>query len=323
MVLVNGACGIGTGFSTKILSYNPIEIINYIRNKLSNVECSEKTSFTPYYRGFKGEILPLNTSSVKKTNADEIKFLIKGVYTKKNDSVIIVTELPVGLWIDTFKELLEKLCATTDKDGKKVNPYIKTYEENCTDKDVHFTITFIKDKLAELETIPIDNGVNGIEKLLKLYAIETTSNMHLFDSEDKLKKYNKVEEIIDDYYQVRMEMYEKRKIYLIKILEEDLVFLRNKVRYIQGTIDGTIDLRNKKIAEIDIIMEEQHFDKIDEKYNYLIKMPMDSVSEENITKLTNEYTKKMEDLEILQETPVVDMWSKELTELIKIYKLQK
>ena len=317
MVLVNGACGIGTGFSTQILCYNPLHIMGYIRNKLSGVITDQPLQFIPYYRGFTGEITPI-TSNPKKGETG-MKFLVKGIYTKKNENVIYVTELPVGTWIDQFKELLEKLCATTDKDGKKINPYVKNYEENCTDKTVHFTITFMKDRLAELEAIPVENGVDGIEKLLKLYSIETTSNMHLFDSNDKLKKYGTVEEIIEDYYVVRLEMYAKRKAYMIKILEEELVFLKNKVRYIQLTIDGTIDLRNKKSVEVTQILQDMTFDKIEEKYHYLIKLPMDSVTEENVEKLTQDFHNKSEELETLRETEIEDMWSKELTEMTKTY----
>ena len=318
MVLVNGACGIGTGFSTQILCYNPLHIISYIRNKLSDVISSEPFEFIPYYRGFTGEITPITTTT-KKGGGGGMKFLVKGIYTKKNENVIYVTELPVGTWIDQFKELLEKLCATTDKDGKKIIPYIKNYEENCTDKTVHFTITFMKDRLAELEAIPPENGIDGVEKLLKLYSIETTSNMHLFDSQDKLKKYETIEEIIDDYYVVRLEMYEKRKNFMVKRLNEELIFLRNKVKYISSTIQGNIDLRNKKSVVVTQMMEEKGFDKIDDNYNYLIKLPMDSVTEENVEKLINKHSNKCEELETLIETDITSMWSKELTELVKIY----
>ena len=318
MVLVNGACGIGTGFSTQILCYNPLDIINYIRNKLYNVDTSEPFQFIPYYRGFTGEITPISTA-VKRGCGDGMKFLVKGVYTKKNDSVIYVTELPVGMWIDNFKELLEKLCATTDKDGKKINPYVKNYDENCTDKTVHFTITFMKDKLAELEAIPIDNGIDGIEKLLKLYSIETTSNMHLFDSQDKLKKYGTIEEIIDDYYSVRLEMYVKRKEYMIKVLQDELNLLRNKVQYIRSILEGVIDLRNKKGLIVTTLMEEMGFDKMDDNYNYLIKLPMDTVTEENVEKLVRNYDDISQELEILIDTEITSIWSKELSELAKTY----
>jgi DNA topoisomerase-2 len=143
--------------------------------------------------------------------------------------------------------------------------------------------------------------------------------MHLFDSQDKLKKYGTVEEIIDDYYEVRLVMYAKRKEYMIKILQDELVFLRNKVRYIRSTIEGEIDLRNKKGAVVTQLLEEMGFDKIEDNYNYLIKLPMDSVTEENVEKLIKQHQDKSQELETLIDTEITSMWVKELTELVKIY----
>ena len=39
--------------------------------------------------------------------------------------------------------------------------------------------------------------------------------MRLFDAKDKLKKYETVESIIDDYFETRYEMYQIRKNYMI------------------------------------------------------------------------------------------------------------
>ena len=143
--------------------------------------------------------------------------------------------------------------------------------------------------------------------------------MHLFDSQDKLKKYGTIEEIIDDYYAVRLDMYAKRKEYMIKILRNELLFLRNKVRYINLTITGKIDLRNKNATVVTQLMEEMEIDKIDDSYNYLIKLPMDSVTEENVGKLIRDHGEKSEELETLIDTEIPSMWSKELVELLKIY----
>ena len=108
MVLVNGAKGIGTGFSTEIMCYNPKDIIAYLKNKLQNVT-DDKLSFFPYYEGFTGE-----TEKVSET-----KFVFKGKYEKIDSDKIRVTELPVGYWTEDFKELLSDLQNDKDKDGKK------------------------------------------------------------------------------------------------------------------------------------------------------------------------------------------------------------
>ena len=204
MILVNGSKGIGTGFSTDIMCYNPIEIISYLKNKLMDIDKNninnEIVEFVPYYEGFKGVISKIS----------EGKFLIKGKYDKLGADKIRVTELPVGYWTEDFKELLENLIEPgNDKDGKKITPVIKDYDDMSKDTNVDFTVTFAKGKLDELEKNKIENGCNGVEKLLKLFTTNTTSNMHLFDAEDKLKKYDRVQTIIDDYYETRLKLYQR------------------------------------------------------------------------------------------------------------------
>ena len=310
MVLVNGSKGIGTGFSTDIMCYNPLQIIEYLQNKLLFIE--DDIEFIPYYEGFKGHISKIS---------DE-KFLIKGVYETVAVDKIKVTELPVGYWTEDFKELLESLIEPgVDKEGKKIAAIIKDYDDMSKDTNVDFTITFMKGKLEELEASKsADYGCNGVEKLLKLYTTNTTTNMHLFDANDVLHKYEKVSEIIDAYYEVRLKLYETRKSYLIDALEKDLVLLSNKARYIQENLDGTIDLRKKKKEQVVIMLAEKGYAKIeDDEYKYLIKMPMDSVTEENVDKLLKDKSSKETELNVIKNTTVHKMWKTELDVLKEQY----
>lgn len=65
MVIVNGAVGIGTGYSTTIPMYSPIDvtecIINYIKK-------GKYTQISPSWTGYKGTI----------TQIDESTFMVKG-----------------------------------------------------------------------------------------------------------------------------------------------------------------------------------------------------------------------------------------------------
>jgi DNA topoisomerase-2 len=310
MVLVNGSKGIGTGFSTDIMCYNPLQIIDYLSNKLLSIE--DDIEFIPYYEGFKGQI----------TKITDDKFLIKGLYQKIAIDKIKVTELPVGYWTEDFKELIESLIEPgADKDGKKIPATIKDYEDMSKDTDVDFTITFMKGKLEELEKAKGDHGCNGVEKLLKLYTTNTTTNMHLFDSDDILQKYNNISDIIDSYYETRLEMYGTRKEYLIDALEKELVVLSNKAKYIKENLDGTIDLRKKKKEQVTTMLEEKGYDKVqgDEEYKYLVKMPMDSVTEENVDKLLKDKGTKQSELEQIKNTTINKMWISELNNLREQY----
>jgi DNA topoisomerase-2 len=311
MVLVNGSKGIGTGFSTDIMCYNPLQIIEYLKNKLLGNENIEM-EFIPYYEGFKGKII--------KIAAD--KFLIKGVYEKLGPDKIRVTELPVGYWTEDFKELIEELIEPTPgKDGKKIAPIIKDFDDMSKDTNVDFTIIFAKGKLDELEQTILENECNGVEKILKLFTTNTTTNMHLFDSKDVLQKYEKVTEIMDAYYEVRLQMYSTRKEYMIDALEKELIILSNKARYIQENLDGTIDLRKKKREQVNDMLNAKGYDKIknDEDYKYLVKMPMDSVTEENVERLLKEKDTKEINLEQLKITTIHQMWNIELDNLKQQY----
>ena len=310
MVLVNGSKGIGTGFSTDIMCYDPLQIIEYLKNKLMGID--NDMEFIPYYEGFQGKI----------TKLSDDKFLIKGAYEKLGADKIKVTELPVGYWTEDFKELLEELIEPTPgKDGKKIAAIVKDYDDMSKDTNIDFTITFAKGKLEELEAAKGDHGCNGVEKLLKRYTTNTTTNMHLFDANDTLQKYEKVTQIIDAYFETRLQLYGSRKEFMIEALEKELVMLSNKARYIQENLDGTIDLRKKKREEVNDMLQTKGYDKIDGDvdYKYLVRMPMDSVTEENVEKLLKNKGDKESELEIIKSTTINQMWKSELDNLRAIY----
>jgi DNA topoisomerase-2 len=182
-------------------------------------------------------------------------------------------------------------------------------------------VTLHKGKLAELEAVQLDHSCNGLEKQFKLFTTNNSSNMHLFDAHDKLKKYEKVQEIIDDYFVTRIELYQKRKDYLIGALTQDLVLLSNKSRYITELLEGSIDLRRKKKEEVVQMLKDKKYNIVnqDDEYKYLVKLPMDSVTEENVARLNKEHADKVAELEYVKTTTTSQMWLKELDVLEKEY----
>ena len=307
--LMNGISGIGTGFSCSIPSYQPTQIINYLQNKLKGGNVKE-TDFVPYYEGFKGTISKL---------ADQ-KYLVKGVYEKIGDDKIRVTELPVGTWTMPYTSFLEGLMdGVIDKNGKRSASQIRDFTSISTEVNVDFTISFPRGKLSDLESTEDVNGINGVEKLLKLSTTISTTNMHMFNSECKLHKYESVQEIIDDFYKVRISLYQKRKAYLIEEMERKMVKLSNRAKYIQETLAGTIDLRRKKADVVTKLLQDKQYVMIDGDYKYLIKMPMDSVTEENVEQIMKEKADTEHALDVLKKTTVEKMWLKELDHLSNEY----
>ena len=314
MILVNGSKGIGTGFSTDIMCYDPSDIIKYLLFKLMNPEVMEIPAepLVPYYEGFRGTV----------THIGDQKFLFKGIYETVGPDKIVVTELPIGFWTQDFKEHLENLVdPPANKEGVKQVALVRDFDDMSSDTVVRFTITFAKGKLEELEAAHSDHDCNGVHKLLKLFSTNSTTNMHLFDAEDKLKKYSSVYEIMDDYFGTRLQMYQTRKEFLVDAIQKELVLLSNKARYLEEVLSGVVDLRRKTRAEVSELLSSRDYDVVEEDgdFKYLTKMPMDSVTSENVTKLNREFQTKQTELEVLKITSDRQMWIQELTALTSAY----
>ena len=304
MILINGTKGIGTGFSTDIMSHNPIQIIQYLENMLTNK--NKLGTIEPYYKNFKGTILPCDNNH---------KYLIRGKYEMIDNNKIRITELPLGTWTQTYKEFLEILLVS------KIKCYIKDYSDMSTEVNVEFIVQFYPGIIGKLLSEKHDYGLEGIEHYLKLSTTQSTSNMHLFNHKGQLTKYDTIYSIMEEYYSIRLEYYNKRKVYLIELLTKELVTLSNKSKYITALLNDTIDLRKKSKEQIYTLLEDKHFDKdtVTGSYNYLIKMPMDCVSEENIQKLNKEHDDKQKELNKITNSKIQDLWLDELTNLKSIY----
>ena len=316
-VLINGISGIGTGFSSSLPAFNPRQIVEYLRKKI-RAESTDSIEFRPFYEGFTGQI----------TKTDQHKYLAKGIYTKVAEDKVRITELPIGCWTMPYITYLEGLMdgSTNEKTGKKTAPQIKDFVSMCTELTVDITVQFNRGELAPL----LENDGAGLEKLLKLTTSLSTTNMHLFDAECKLHKYASVEEIIDSFYDIRIVMYKKRKAYLMAELERVLTRLSNKTKYIMENLDGTIDLRRKTQTEMDALLESRGYDQLsvtnskseseeENSFKYLTKMPMDSVSQENVAALLKEKQEKEQEYEILKSTTCETMWVRELDEFDREY----
>ena len=248
MILVNGAKGIGTGFSTDILPHHFKHIVAYIKARISNK--SSLPSIEPYYRGFKGSILKISPK----------KYIYKGIYKVLDGNRVHITELPVGIWTDDYKQYLENMI-------DKKNSFLRDFDDMSTDKEVNITLKLTKGSLLTLLSKNLDHGCNDFEKKFKLFVTRTTTNMHLFDSHQRMKHYDTPEEIIDDYIPVRLEYYKKRKAYKIAQLEKIVKILHNKARFIEEQCNDTIDLRKKSKKVVKEMLVEHKYDTVDNKYD--------------------------------------------------------
>jgi DNA topoisomerase-2 len=330
MVLVNGSKGIGTGFSTDVMPHNPLQIIAYIRAMLASTPTADRPAIDPYFKGFKGTIRNISPSNVAP------KFLIKGTYEIVADRKVRITELPIGTWTDDYKQFLEKLmeaptasAADKDKDKDKSAsvPVLKEYTDMSTDTVVDITVTFHPSyahmpKDLEATIVDADAGTNKLEKVLGLFTTQSTTNMNLFDAHEKLRKYTTIYDIIEDYYVERLALYAKRKAAMLAQLANELRVLTNRAKYIQEVLDDKLELRRQTKDAILEKMKQHGYEHIDgdTEYKYLLKMPMDSVTDENVKHLLSERDTKRAQHQQLADTSIEALWTHDLDELEQEYK---
>ena len=192
--------------------------LKILKRKINNQSYS---NIAPYFKDFKGKIIKI----------DHNNYLSKGIYEIIDERHLRITELPIGKWTDDYKKFLESLIPDTsnkkslenDKSKKKKVPKktIIDYVNNSSDKDVDFTITFEKGFLNSLQWDE-DENIDGIEKFFKLTTTKGLSytNMHLYNDKTQIKKYKNTNEIMDEFYTIRYNLYiKKKRLFTFKIKE--------------------------------------------------------------------------------------------------------
>lgn len=229
MVLINGADGIGTGWSTSIPNYHPVHVVENLKRRMGRLEGSngEEQPFTtmmPWFRGWKGT----------PEEAGPMRYHFNGVIRDAGNNEVEITELPIRMWTDDFKAKLEDIIK-----AEKVPSFIKDYKEYNDHKSVHFVIQLDEKHMkAALE--------DGLAERFKLNKTVATSNLVAFDARGQIKKYEKVEDILEEFYVYRLAMYTKRKAYWLEKINTEYRKLRNQARFVMEIIDNKLVVSKKR-----------------------------------------------------------------------------
>ena len=309
-ILVNGCSGIGTGFSTDIPKFNPIDLANYIIAKLNNTDFP---TIKPWYRGFKGTIESISTHS----------YITKGCINRLKDNTLQISELPVGTWTEKYIEFLDKISVERNKETAK--QFIRSYVDNSTETSVDITV--------KINPITIDKFMNKIGKdgypeiynKLKLTTSLSLTNMHLFDKNCKIKKFLSIEDIINYWFPLRLEIYNKRRDYLIEKLKKELDIIKFKVKFIEEIINDTIEIKNVKKKTIMESLQNKNYPKItlnnnEPSFDYLLGMDLYKLTQEEIDDLKNKKLIKEIEYEKLIGQESKDLWIDDLNNFIVSYK---
>uniref|UniRef100_A0A8C5GUM1 DNA topoisomerase 2 n=1 Tax=Gouania willdenowi TaxID=441366 RepID=A0A8C5GUM1_GOUWI len=316
-VLVNGSEGIGTGWATKIPNYDVRELISNIHRMLNG---EEPLPMLPSYKNFKGTL----------DQVMENQYINSGEVAIIDSTTIEISELPVRTWTQTYKEnVLEPMLNGTDK----VSALITDYKDYHTDTTVRFVVKMTEEKLREAEAA-------GLHKVFKLQNPLTCNSMVLFDHVGSLKKYETVQEILKDFFELRSKYYVLRKDWLTGMIGAESAKLSNQARFILEKIQGTLVIENKPkkeliqmlqtmgydsdpvkswkqaqekdVEEEDKENEEEKEDTSGPDYNYLLSMPMWFLTKEKKEELCKQRDAKLTELDTLKKKSPSDLWKEDL-----------
>eukprot|EP00927_Polykrikos_kofoidii_P014494 TRINITY_DN16362_c0_g1_i1.p1 TRINITY_DN16362_c0_g1~~TRINITY_DN16362_c0_g1_i1.p1 ORF type:complete len:1658 (-),score=351.35 TRINITY_DN16362_c0_g1_i1:129-5102(-) len=336
-VLVNGADGIGVGWSTSIPNYSPREIITNIRRMLRGQPMRE---MMPWYRGFKGNVSP--------SEGEEGKFDVVGVIERKSDTSLEITELPIKVWTQSYKEFLEGLVPQEKKRGEESDHTLEDFREHHTENSVHFILKVARDKMQKVER-------QGLEKAFKLKSSIAVTNMMLFDKDGKMTKFSTPMEILVNFCALRLDVYRKRKAYLVGKLRREKETLSNKARFILMVVRGELELRKRKKVELLQELKMLGFKRQSEldglmtstltasgeaddgntpiaegagsavagaaggdaksDFDYLLGMPMWNLTHEKVEEILKLRDAKAAELDTLQATTLEQLWDRDLEAL--------
>lgn len=280
-VLINGVAGMGTGFATKILPYNPNDLKKYILNKLKGKTSNIK--LIPWYRGFTGTVERLSTGQVQ----------IKGKIEKVNTTTLLVTELPIGTYQDDYKAVLLKQLDAG---------FIKDYENRSTSKQFEFELT-----------VPRTTGYEPIETLMAAFKLisKESENLTVWLPNGKLKCFKSPEELTDAFVEERLKFYEVRRVRMIEQLTATLNLLNEKVRFIELYLASSQEFSKLTKAALEQLLVSKGFVHIDK----LLDIRIYNLTKDNIDKLLAEVEEVKVKLVYYTETTDVKLYIKDLEEL--------
>lgn len=282
-VLTAGIIGIGTGYSTFIPAFHPIDLCDALLGRNQGDTDAFLRSWIPWYRGFRGRI---------EATEHPLRFTVHGQYSLESNRLRI-TELPIGTWTQVYKEYLEQLLAAGS---------ITQYVDKSTDELVSFDIS-LTDKLAALDT-------EVLEHTFKLTTKLSLNNMYLYKG-TRLHRFESVAEILEYYYAERLAMYTKRKAHVITQLSEQHALLAEKIRFIQE-VSAAPELVVRQTRErLHAALRARHYIHVDA----LLQLPIFSWTHEKIQELQAESARLQKTISYYQHSTEQKLWNEDLTRL--------
>jgi DNA topoisomerase-2 len=277
-LLLNGSEGMGTGFASSVMAYNPADIK---MNILDILKGRTPVPLIPWYRGFTGNI-----------ERDGDQAIITGVITVVNTTTLEITELPIGSYTTKYRDTLNSL---------EDRGIVKSYVDESDEESTKFTVKVSREIAAQ-----------DTEKLLQTFKLvkRETENITVWTDEFKIRKFDNVNDYLKWFVSFRVGRYDDRKEYILRSLSAEKDKMDEEIRFIKLYLK-----RSKVWSEAlnkDIIseLEAAKFTRIDE----LLSIRVSRLTGEAIEKMQKQIAEIKSEIEILLKKTAQDLYEEDLNE---------
>jgi len=293
LALINGTDGIATGWSTKTPKFHPLDVLECTRCLLLE---KPMPLITPWYRGFKGDI-ELRTNSEGDVNG----FICRGRFEVKGSNrygyKVDITEIPILRTYSNYRKFLDGLISVKSEDNKKKEKQLTNYTRTGKSNDIVF----------HLDGLRFEPTYTS----LQLERSFSYANMTFLGIDDKPVRFNNPEDIIKAHFDIRWDYYVKRLEYQCQLLRDEIIKIKEKIRYVTLIRDKTLVLDDPNIEEV---LQQHGFPET------ILNVTTKSQTMKGFEQLQKGLQKLYEKLEVAEQLSPKEVWLKELDAFEKAYK---
>ena len=306
--LVNGSDGTACAWRSEIIAHNPLDIIDWLIGRLNNNldrDFVVLPNLVPWYRYYEGsiELQPTDDGLNNVVSRGRYyQFLIDGngqlirIDGKEHstetagltDSIVVITDLPIHTYPKKYQKMLDKRY-----EGMAINDDQPTYAYHCYVQTTMFVI--------------YNQPRNSTYSSLDLESRKIMSDLVDIDTKSRINQYPNVGYMIESFFKLRLDLYELRRMSMLKSMSEQLDKLHLRYKFISLINAGEIVVNDRPRTEILAKME---------LFNLPVKLYTKAKVEEldatSLAILMNQIKDLNEKLMAIQQSKAEELWLEDL-----------
>ncbi|KAH0402092.1 type II DNA topoisomerase, partial [Aureobasidium melanogenum] len=317
-ILVNGYEASGQDWQTRIPPYDPRDIIENLRKRMSGSSKDDMQSMQPWFRNWTGRVEKI----------DQSQYSMRGKMHKTSEGIMEITELPPRLWTQDFKSELDKYIS-------EPRSQIKSYTEHPASQGVRFELVTTNHDMDSA-------AQRDLEAKLNLHKTITTNSLVALDDSGRVQKYATDLDILEEFYLLKSQEYKWRKFLQLSAMKKDLTRWTDQSKFAKLLLGGDLDISqdvDTLVGELihhglipvenfdDLVPTKKRKRDVDSNpavpgYEHLFEMTVASMLPGPMQELETLIVNKKAQIAELEQTSVEEMWEADLLAFEKAWERQ-